>query len=249
MKTHQRIVAAIIALNASVLVPAQARADVVEIESSFSGGIWEGGITAPHFMNYFVGYSFPSTPVERRNYFIFSLTDVSDTVTGARLKLFLPGPTEAAPFLPSGYVSSDPTETYRVSGSAAPWWAFYEAFTGTATPAMLTAMFDTMGAPSTEYGIVTVSPMAAGTDIVIELNAAAIGAINASLGSMFHITGRLTDIHPEAPGMPPSELLFAYTDIPHEFMAMPRLELDIIPTPSAAVPLLAALALRPRRRR
>lgn len=52
------------------------------------------------------------------------------------------------------------------------------------------------------------------------------------LGSMFLVTGRLSDIHPAMPGMPPSELVFAYTDIPHPLMPLPRLELTLV-SPSA----------------
>ncbi|GJQ29136.1 MAG: hypothetical protein HBSAPP03_10200 [Phycisphaerae bacterium] len=220
--------------------------DTVEIESSFSGGIWSTGVTAPHFMNYFVGYSIPSTPVERRNYFLFSLADVSAEVTGARLKLFLPG----GPSLPSGYVSSDPTETYRVSGSPAPWTAFYDAYSGTATPAMLSAMFGTMGALGpTTYGLTVVSGDDSGTDIILELSPAAIADINAALGSMFVVTGRLTDLHLDAPGTPPSELVFAYTDIPHPLMPMPRLELDVVPAPAGVLTLATGLLLAGRRRR
>lgn len=237
-------------LSALVLSAGAAHADVtIEVESSFSGGIWDGGITAPGFMNYFVGYSFPSTPVERRNYFIFDLTTLTDPalfVTGARLKLFLPG----GPSLPSGYVSSDPTETYRVSGSPAPWTAFYDAFTGAATPAMLTAMFGTMGALGpTTYGVTVVSADDSGTDVVIELAPGAVADINAVLGAHFLITGRLTDLHPDAPGTPPSELVFAYTDIPHPLMPLPRLELDVVPAPAGLLTLAPGLLLAGRRRR
>lgn len=215
-----------------------ARGSPIVIESSFSGGIWDGGVTAPHFMNYFVGYSIPSTPVERRNYFLFNLADVDDMVVGARLKLFLPGP---------GFTSSDPTEDYRVSGSAAPWHAFYDAFTGVATPAMLEAMFDTMGAPGAPYGTVTISPAEAGSDVVIELLPSALAAINASIGDMFVVTGRLTDLHIASPGIPPAELVFAHSNIPDDAMPFPRLELFMIPEPATAVLLMFGVAAVRRR--
>ncbi len=227
--------------------PSLAGPGSVEIESSFSGGIWEGGVTSPGLMNYFVGYSIPSTPVERRNYFLFNLADVTMPVTAARVKLFLPG----GPGLPLGYVSSDPTEAYRISGSPFPWEAFYDAFHGTLGAGTLAAMFGTMGAlGSTTYGMTVVSMDDGGTDVVIELSPTAITAINAALGSFFVVTGRLTDLHPEAPGMPPSELVFAYTDIPHPLIPMPRLELDLIPSPGGAgVLALAGFIACARRRR
>lgn len=220
-----------------------AHATPIEVSSSFSGGIYDGGLTTPGFFNYYVGYSFPSSPPERRNFFIFDLSDIDAPVTGARIKLFLPG----GPSLPSGYVSSDPVEFYRVSGSAFPWTAYVEAFGGTATAPMLSAMFATMGGSASAYGVVGISIDDSGTDIIIELGGSAIADINAALGSKFLVTGRLTDIHPGAPGMPPSELVFAYTDIPHPLMPLPRLELDIIPAPHSIVPLLP-LILAPRRR-
>ncbi|MBX3317044.1 MAG: hypothetical protein KF902_09315 [Phycisphaeraceae bacterium] len=220
-----------------------ANATPIEVSSSFSGGIYDGGLTTPGFFNYYVGYSFPSSPPERRNFFIFDLSDIDTPVTGARIKLFLPG----GPTLPSGYISSDPVEFYRVSGSAFPWTAYVEAFGGTATGPMLSAMFSTMGGSASAYGVVGISIDDSGTDIIIELGGSAIADINAALGSAFLVTGRLTDIHPGAPGMPPSELVFAYTDIPHPLMPLPRLELDIIPAPHSILPLLP-LILAPRRR-
>jgi hypothetical protein len=216
----------------------------VEVSSTFSSGIYADGSTTPGFFNYYVGYSVPSTPIERRNYFIFDLDGVATPVASATLKLFLPG----GPSLPSGFISSEATEDYRISGSAFPWTAFAEAFGGTATSPMLAAMFGTMGADAA-YGLTTISGGDSGTDIEIELSAAAILDINASLGSKFLITGRLPDIHPATPGMPPSELVFAYTDIPHPFIPLPRLELTFVPAPGSAAALMAVCGMVSVRRR
>lgn len=215
----------------------------VEISSTFSGGIHDGA-TSPGFMNYYVGYSVPSTPSERRNYFIFDLAGVTTPVASAKFKLFLPG----GPSLPLGYVSSDPTEDYRISGSGFAWTAFADAFAGAATPPMLSAMFGTMGTGSA-YGLTTISAGDGGTDIVIDLSLAAIMDINASLGDHFLITGRLPDIHPALPGTPPSELVFAYSDIPHPLMPFPRLELTFVPVPGAGAALGIACGVAAARRR
>lgn len=214
------------------------RADTLELSSTFSGGIHAGGATAPGFMNYYVGYSVPSTPVERRNYFIFDLTGLhagDGLVVSATLKLFLPG----GPSMPLGFISSEPTEDYRVSGSGFHWTAFASAFGGTATPPMLDAMFGTMGTGAA-YGLTTISSDHGGTDVEIALSGAAIAAINASLGDHFLVTGRLPDIHPGTPGTPPSELVFAYTDIPHPLMPMPRLEVVRVPGPAGGIVIAAA---------
>jgi len=215
----------------------------IELTSTFSSGIYDGG-TSPGFFNYYIGYSFPSTPSERRNYFIFDLAGVTTPVASATFKLFLPG----GPLLPLGFISSDPTEDYRISGSGFSWTAFAEAFGGTASPAMLSAMFGTMGT-GPAYGLTTISAADGGSDIVMTLSPAAIMAINASLGDHFLITGRLPDIHPSMPGMPPSELVFAYTDIPHPLMPFPRLELTFVPSPGAGGPLAVAGVLMLLRRR
>lgn len=215
----------------------------VEVFSTFSGGIHADGHTSPGFFNYYVGYSVPSTPIERRNYFIFDLAGVTTPVASATLKLFLPG----GPSLPSGFISSEPTEDYRISGSAFGWTVFADAFSGAAPPGTLGPAFGTMGA-GPAYGLATISGDDSGTDIVIELSAAAIADLNASLGSKFLITGRLSDIHPSMPGTPPSELVFAYTDIPHPLMPLPRLEVTLVPSPATSLPLAALLCARRRRR-
>lgn len=240
VKTLIRTVGAIALLAGA---PA-ASGEILELTSTFSGGIHASGTTTPGFMNYFVGYAVPSTPIERRNYFIFDLTAVPGPVVSATLKLYLPG----APFFPSGFISSDPTEDYRVSGSAFPWTAYAEAFGGSSTPPMLSAMFGTMGS-GPAYGLVGVSGDDSGTDITIPLSPGAIIDINASLGSMFLVTGKLADIHPDAPGSPPAELLFAYTDIPDPLMAMPRLEIEYVPAPGGLALLCAGCVVMARRRR
>jgi hypothetical protein len=216
-----------------------------DLLSTFSGGIHADGTTTPGFFNYYVGYSVPSTPIERRNYFIFDMAGLTTPVVSAKLKLFLPG----GPSMASGFISSEPTEDYRISGSAFPWTAYADAFSGTAPPPLLGAMFGTMGA-GPAYGLTTISVDDGGTDIVIDLSAAAIIDINASLGSKFLVTGRLPDIHPAAPGTPPSELVFAYTDIPDPLIPFPRLELTLVPAPGTCIPLaaVASVALWRRRR-
>ncbi|MDX2131155.1 MAG: hypothetical protein SFY69_03770 [Planctomycetota bacterium] len=244
MRTNALKLAAVAAVGTLGVGAPRATADSLELTSTFSGGIYADGTTSPGFMNYYVGYSFPSSPVERRNYFIFDVSSVPGPVVSAKLKLYLPG----APFFPSGYVSSDPTEEFRVSGSAFPWTAYAEAFGGTATPPMLAAMFGTMGS-SDAYGLVGVSGDASGTDIVIDLSLAAVTAINASPDGKFLVTGKLADIHPGMPGTIPSELLFAYTDIPDPLMPMPRLEVEYVPAPRSMLVLGAGCLLARRRRR
>jgi hypothetical protein len=108
-------------------------------------------------------------------------------------------------------------------------------------------MFDTLGT-SMPYGMTTISGDACGSDVIIELTDGALPALNAAIGDHIVMGGRLEDLHAE-PGMPPAELAFAYTDIPHEVMPLPRLELEIIPEPASAIAIgIAGLWIARRRR-
>ncbi|MBL8964373.1 MAG: hypothetical protein KF787_13475 [Phycisphaeraceae bacterium] len=241
--------AAMLAAAAAGIPAAESRAIIMEVSSTFSGGLYADGTNFSHFMNYYVGYAFPSSPPERRNYFIFDLSHVPGPILGGKLKLYLPG--DSSIFEPSGFVSSDPTEEYRISGSAFPWEAFSDAFMGEPhmTPGVIAAMFGTMGS-GPAYGLTVVSGDHSGSDVVIDLSTHAVDAMNAAIGSKFLITGRLTDLHPESPGMPPAELVFAYTDIPNEFMPMPRLMLHVVPSPGVASAVgIAGVLFTARRRR
>ncbi len=219
--------------------------DTVEIESTFSGGLYADGHHFPGFMNYYVGYAIPSSPIERRNYFVFDLTGVTGTVVSAKLKLYNPGDPDL--FEPCGYISPDPTEDYLLTGSPFPWTAFADAFSGAPIPpATISAMYGTLGT-SMPFGVATISGDSCGSDVVIEFDGTGVAEVNDALGDHIAMGGRLTDLLPE-PGTPPAELAFAYTDIPNDFMPMPRLELEIVPEPGAALLLVLGAGVARRRR-
>lgn len=215
-------------------------AAIVELDAVITSGFYDGGIHFPHHMNYFVGYSIPSSPVERRNFFVFNLADIEAPILGAKLKLYLPGGEAAA----SGYISSDPHETYRISGSPFPALGFMDAFFGKdhITPPMVEMMYGSLGSAAPSFGMTMIGPDFGGADVTIDLNAEGIAALNAALGSLVVLGGRLTDLHLDSPGMPPSELVFAYTDV-GPTVPMPRLELVMVPEPSTAALLLGGLAI------
>lgn len=241
LSTRAPVLAGAIALSTAALPV------TIEIDSVITSGFFEGGIHFPHHMNYFVGYSIPSAPIERRNFFVFVLGDVHDAILSAKLKLYLPGPPE----LPVGYISSDPVETYKISGTPAPASFFMDAFFGEeyVTPPMVEAAFETLGGDPM-FGMAEISVMDAGSDIVIDLNAEGVAALNGALGDMFVIGGRLSDIHIDEPGIPPAELVFAYTDVgAHPHLIMPRLELTLVPEPATLAVLGPGLLLLLRRRR
>ncbi|MBX3416962.1 MAG: hypothetical protein KF851_05115 [Pirellulaceae bacterium] len=198
----------------------RATADIIVIERDavITSVIYEPNELTPehylfaHHLNYNVGYYSPPgfAPHQRRNFFLFNLADIDSTIIGARLELFMPQ---------SGYSSPDPSELFRITSSAAPPWTFYDAFLGlpSVTPAMIAAMYATLGT-GTIYGEVDITPPEdeepwEGYTVSIDFTAEGILALNSALSELFVIGGRLVDIHPESPGIPPSELVFAHTNV------------------------------------
>lgn len=242
-----------IGLALSLSLSAQrARADIiVELDAVVTSVIYEPTIHSPdytifaHHLNYNVGYfTAPGmAPNQRRNFFLFNLADIHSPILGARLELFLPL---------AGYVSPDPSETFRITSSPAPPSVFLDAFLGdpSVTPAMLAAMYASLGT-GTLFGEVDIEPGEMGHSISIEFTPAGVLALNMALGDLFVVGGRLTEIHPDSPGIPPSELVFAHSNV-GDGTPMPKLFLvTAIPEPSAflLVTSFAFLAICGRRTR
>ncbi len=232
-------------IGIAALAASPAFADVLSIESTFSGGMHDDGSYAPGFMNYFVGYSIPSTPIERRNWFVFDLGDVSEPIISAALKLYLPGDPDH-PGEPCGYISPDATEDYLVTTSTFDWTAFADVFGAPAPPSVIAPMFDTLGT-GMPFAVTTVSIDGCGADVVMEVTPEGLAALNAAAGDAIVVGGRLTELL-ATPGIPPSELVFAYTDIPSPLMPFPRLEVTTIPEPASIAVLTLGAALAVRRR-
>lgn len=228
-------------------VASSAQAGVVELESVISGGFHADGVHFHHHANYHVGYTMPSSPVERRNWFMFNLADVSGPIVGAKLKLWLSGGETG----PMGYLSSDPHEEFMISGTPYPWETFMDAFTGSPaiTPPIVADMFTTLGV-GVPFGVSLIGPGHAGSYVEIEFTIEGLAALNDSIGSPFMVGGRLTDLHIDEPDpFFPAELVFAHSDIPHPDYPMPRLELVVIPAPGSAVAVCLGVLVAPTRRR
>ncbi len=207
-------------------------ADVLTIESTFSSGFKADGSYTPGFMNYYTGYSVPSTPVERRNWFIFDLSGVSEPIVSATLKLYMPGDPDH-PGEPCGYISPDPTEDYLVTTSTFHWTAFAEAFGMPLPPPMIVPLYESLGT-GVPFALATVSGDACGSDVEMEVTPEGLAGLNAAIGDSIVVGGRLTDLL-DTPGTPPSELAFAYTDIPSPLMPFPRLEIVTVPEPATGI--------------
>jgi hypothetical protein len=117
-----------------------------------------------------------------RDYFTFTLPVATGTIIGAELRVFNPA---------GGFVSSDPTETYSL-------------FDVSATPAALDAnrlVGDLTGiaihgdlGSGTVYGTRVVSSADNNATVAITLNADAIAALNAAIGSTISFGGSFTTI-------------------------------------------------------
>jgi hypothetical protein len=152
-------------------------------------GWWDGtgGHTGSN-KNYVAGLG---TGLERRDYFVFNLAGVTQTILGAQLNLFNPA---------GGYSSPDPTETYTAFDVS------------TAIPALEAsgpgqiAIFNDLGS-GTSYGAQTVSAASNGQTVSVALNAAAVSALNAGRGGQVAVGGAVTTI-----SGPADQFIFAFTN-------------------------------------
>jgi hypothetical protein len=147
-----------------------------------SGWIFGDGSHTATNNNYIAGQGLNPTLNEFHNYATFTLSASTPTIIGAELRLFSPA---------TGYNSPDPTETYTL-------------FDVTATPASLDttrlagdatgiAIHADLGS-GTIYGSRVVSAADNNTTVAITLNAAAVAALNAAIGSTISLGGALTTL-------------------------------------------------------
>src|SRR6185369_9995998 len=116
------------------------------------------------------------------NYASFVLSPATPTIIGAELRLFNPA---------NGYFSSDPTETYTLFDvSATPADLDTTRLAGDATGIAIHADLGS----GTIYGSRVVSAADNNTTVAITLNAAAVAALNAAIGSTISLGGALTTL-------------------------------------------------------
>lgn len=141
--------------------------------------------------NYIAGRAFVVT----RNYFVFDLAPVTESISAARLKIENP-----VTSFGSGYVSPDPTETFAVSDVTTPVVELQRRNTGR------TDIYADLGSGAA-YGQQVVSGADNGGFVEIALNATAVAALNAASGGVFALGGAVTTLRPASV----LEHVFAYT--------------------------------------
>ncbi|WP_162914529.1 PEP-CTERM sorting domain-containing protein [Desertibaculum subflavum] len=164
---------------ALLAAPTGAHAAAIAVDATASGAYNAAGARVGTTENFLTGQLGQTV---RRSYLAFDLSGVTGTVTAAKLRLFNP---EVSQFL-HGYVSPQASETlafYDVTTLAA---AFLDGTAGVAG-------FADLGT-GILFGTRSVSAADNGTVIEIDLNAAALAALNAAAGGDFLLGGALTSI-------------------------------------------------------
>jgi len=145
---------------------------------------WYGSISGHDTSNsnYSVGFciNFCSPAETMRNFFVFDLSGVNDTITGATLHVFNP----SNPF--NGYASLDATETYELFS--------YES----SVVALVggTGSYSDLG-DGTSYGTVSVSAADNGSFVDVTLNASALSDLNSATG-LFALGGVISTLSGES---------------------------------------------------
>lgn len=206
---------------AAIVAPATANAATITVDAIASGAYNAAGARASATENFLTGQF---GQVERRSFLAFDLSGVSGAVTAAKLRLHNP---ELSAFI-RGYVSPDMSEAlafWDVTTSAA---SFLDGSAG------LSGYADLGG--GTLFGMQSVGAADNGTVIEIDLNAAALAALNAATGGDFLIGGALTSLSGNA-----DQYVFGFTMA--NFVPDHTRALVLEVSPAVAVPAPSALLL------
>lgn len=234
---------------ASALAIATFPAEATEIESYLTGCFFADGSVSnsPGFQNHAVGNTFIGSTVipERRNFFLFDVSGISEPIISATLKIYVPIFPPDGGF---GYISPDPTEEYLVTST--PFTPDEIATTGIPTDVGL-AMWGSFGT-GMPYGLTSASLGSMGKDLVIPLSSAALMTLNEARHGLgkWAATGRLTTLEGHDPLT--DQLLFSFTD-PTGALApetpFPRLEYTTVPEPATLLALSLGIFAITRKRR
>jgi len=210
-------------------------AAAVTIDATDRGWYGDNGTHRPAILNYLAGDCDGTTCVagastgidEFRNFFVFDLSGVTAPIGAAKLRLH--NTAGVAPF-PNrdGFFSDVGSETYLVSQVST---SIASLVAGTGG----IAAFNDLGIGAT-FGTFTATPADNGTFVEINLNGAAIAALNQASG-LFAFGGAIATLN----GTPDEETLFAFSDAGN--LSDTQLELTVVPEPSTVLLLAAAIAL------
>ncbi len=210
-------------------------AAAITIDAPDRGWYGDNGTHNTSVLNYLAGDCDGGTCVagtntgidEFRNFFVFDLSGVTGAIVAATLRL---DNTDGTAQFPGnvGFFSDTGSETYLVSEVST---AIASLIAGTGG----VAAFGDLGS-GTSYGSFTATSADNGTFVEIALNSAGIAALNLASG-LFAFGGAITTLN----GFPDEETLFAFSD--SGLLSDTQLELTVVPEPSTALLLAAAIAL------
>jgi hypothetical protein len=201
----------ITALVALVWFPAPSQGEPVTLDATTRGvQPPSGAFTSPPTANsfYLVGFS---AIAEFRNFFVFDLAGLSGSVNAAKLLLTNP---------PGGFNSVDALEQFTTFDVTSDF-----ALLGSASP----LIYSDLGS-GIAYGSYTASIADNASVVELSLNAAAVEAIQASLGSQFALGGAITTLSPFRPGR--REFLFGSTGVGDITQLRLDLTTSSVPEPS-----------------
>jgi hypothetical protein len=167
------------------------------------------------------------------SFFIFTLPAISDAIVAAQLQIFNPD---------FGYFSGDPAETLGIFDVTTPAASLSPTTTGA------TGVFTDLGT-GIAYGSQSVSAGDDGKYVLIDLDAAALAALNGAGPGLFAFGGALTTLN-----SPATEFVFAGTEaIRDAKLVLTTRPVGTVPEPSSLLLLgagmLTALSLRRRKPR
>jgi hypothetical protein len=171
------LISATLSANAATIVVDAERSGYV-MNTGAHGDVVAGGI--PPNNNYLVGVENYGTVYEFRNFFIFDIPTFSGSIVSAMLILNNPNP--------SGYSSSDPTETYTLFSYEGDLEPLSDGTGGV-------SVFDDLGG-GTSYGSRVVSAADNESNVEIILDDSFLADVQRHVG-LFAFGGRLTTIEPQ----------------------------------------------------
>lgn len=149
----------------------------ISLEAENRGWYDDAGEHFSSNLSYFIG---DDGEFLYRNFFVFDIPVLSETVTGATLKLWNP---------PGGFFSNDPSETYELFAVSTP----IEDLVSDQFSA--TDIYEDLGS-GLSFGSINLSDSDNGSFVVITLNANFLSALNAAQGGKLAIGGALTTLTP-----------------------------------------------------